>query len=178
MTWLFGYGSLVWRPGFRFVEAHPARVEGWLRRFWQASPDHRGTPDAPGRVATLLPSEGAHCWGRVYKLAREERERVLAALDRREQAGYTHHWLEASLPDGTVLGDVLVYVATPDNPNFLGPASLEAMVRQVLHSEGPSGSNRDYVLQLAEALGAMGVRDPHVCELAEALASGEEGAAG
>ena len=177
MTWLFGYGSLVWRPDFPFEDAQPARVEGWLRRFWQASPDHRGTPDAPGRVVTLVPSEGAECWGRAYKLASEERDRVLAALDRREQAGYTHHWVDATLADGSVLDEVLVYVATRDNPNFLGPAPLEEMARQVLSSEGPSGSNRDYVLRLTEALSAMGVRDPHVSELAAALVSGVEAAA-
>jgi len=66
--WIFAYGSLIFRPAFPFVERRRAFVRGWMRRFWQGSPDHRGVPDAPGRVVTLLPSEAETCGGCAYRI--------------------------------------------------------------------------------------------------------------
>ena len=64
--WIFGYGSLIWRPDFDWIEAAPASIEGWERRFWQGSHDHRGVPDAPGRVVTLIPQANAYCDGMAH----------------------------------------------------------------------------------------------------------------
>ena len=66
--WLFGYGSLIWRPASPFVERRPASARGYARRFWQGSTDHRGVPEAPGRVVTLLPSAGDRCEGVAYRV--------------------------------------------------------------------------------------------------------------
>jgi len=105
--WIFGYGSLVWRPAFAFAERRPARLEGWARYFWQGSTDHRGVPGAPGRVVTLVPESGATCWGVAYRLDPASAEDTLARLDHREQGGYTHHRLPVAAGDWSV--EALVY---------------------------------------------------------------------
>ena len=158
--WIFGYGSLVWRPSFPFAERHPAFVSGWGRRFWQGSTDHRGVPGRPGRVVTLVSDPGAACWGMAYRVAEEDEALVLARLDHREKGGYERHEVtlnlegaRESVESGSARAvDGLVYVATDRNPNYLGPAPLDAVVREVLASEGPSGHNVEYVLRLATAL--------------------------
>ena len=90
-AWVFGYGSLIWRPDFEYMERLPASLRGWERRFWQASPDHRGTPEAPGRVVTLVPVSGAVCEGMAYRIAGAVWAPIRAALDHREKAGYSQH---------------------------------------------------------------------------------------
>lgn len=173
---VFGYGSLVWRPALPFEQRRPARIRGWTRRFWQSSPDHRGTPEAPGRVVTLVPAEGADCWGMLYRVAAADAPTVVASLDHREKAGYERHRLPAWLADGSCVEGVLVYVAGPDNPDFIGPAPLAEMVEHVLRSVGPSGPNPEYVLHLAQALREMGAEDPHVFALADAVEAAVEAA--
>ena len=88
VSWVFGYGSLVYRPGFEFEEQSLGRLDGWERRFWQGSTDHRGVPGAPGRVATLTEVPGGHVHGVAYRLAAAHREDILATLDHREKGGY------------------------------------------------------------------------------------------
>src|SRR5689334_13046306 len=87
-SWLFAYGSLIWRPGFEFAERARGFVPGWTRRFWQGSTDHRGVPGAPGRVLTLAEEEAAVCWGVAYRLDPALQEATLRQLDVREQGGY------------------------------------------------------------------------------------------
>lgn len=161
--WLFGYGSLLWRPDFPYEERVHGYVVGFARRFWQGSTDHRGVPGAPGRVVTLVPEQNSRCWGTAYRVAASARDHALAQLDIREQEGYERHLttVHASPPI-----EALVYIAGPDNPNYLGPAPVEAIAEQIRRSRGPSGDNLEYVLRLAEALSEMGADDPHVAELA------------
>ncbi|TNE45790.1 MAG: gamma-glutamylcyclotransferase [Deltaproteobacteria bacterium] len=172
--WLFGYGSLVWRPAFPYANKQPARLDGWKRRFYQASPDHRGTPDAPGRVVTLLPEPSEQCWGMAYRVPEKGRGQILDDLDFREKAGYERHQLPLHLADehGTLTGEVvegLVYVANRDNPNFIGSCSMEEMAQHIYRSVGPSGANIEYLVELSKALASMGVHDPHVVDLMSAL---------
>lgn len=168
--WIFGYGSLVWRPAFPFLESAPARLDGFARRFWQGSADHRGVPEAPGRVVTLVPDETAHVVGVAYRVSAEVRSGVLVQLDHREQGGYLRHEVELSLR-GRETRSVfaVIYVAAPDNPSWLGPAPLDAMVEQIRDSRGPSGRNDEYLLRLDAWLRDVGVDDPHVRELADRL---------
>ena len=157
-AWIFGYGSLVFRPAFPYLERRPGRVEGWVRRFWQASPDHRGTPESPGRVATVLAEPGAWLWGMAYRVAATDVGPVLEQLDFREKEGYER--LEVPLfglqDPAQRFGEGLMYVAGPANPNFVGPASARAIAEHVVRCAGPSGPNREYVLRLAAALREMG----------------------
>jgi cation transport regulator ChaC len=166
--WIFGYGSLVWRPEFPYLDRRPAFIEGWSRRFWQGSTDHRGVPGAPGRVVTLVAEPRAVCWGMAYRIAGGEAEAVLAYLDFREKGGYRlerQHLTFAPVEQGFAGSLGLVYIATPDNPNYLGPAEAEAIARQVLSSRGPSGPNDEYVLRLADALRTIGAEDAHVFDI-------------
>jgi glutathione-specific gamma-glutamylcyclotransferase len=179
-AWIFGYGSLMWRPAFRFERREPAYVFGWSRRFWQGSTDHRGVPGAPGRVVTLVAEPEARCFGVAYRVGAADLDEVLAALDHREQGGYARHDVPLYLAAGGAEGaasraqeTAIMYVATADNPSYLGPAPLREMARQVLASRGPSGTNPEYVLRLAETLAEMGADDPHVFELARLLAEME-----
>ncbi|WP_437627448.1 gamma-glutamylcyclotransferase [Sorangium sp. So ce1151] len=173
-AWIFGYGSLIWRPAFRFEQMAPGYITGWARRFWQGSTDHRGVPGAPGRVVTLVPAPGARCWGMAYRVADAELDEVLRALDHREKGGYARHDVPFHVARAEEAArTAIVYMATPDNPDYLGAAPLAAIAAQVLASHGPSGSNVEYVLRLAEALAAMGADDEHVTELARLVRGSE-----
>ncbi len=165
--WIFGYGSLVWRPAFPHSERRPAFIEGWERRFWQGSTDHRGVPGAPGRVVTLVPCEGTTCWGMAYRVEGGDISATLDRLDHRERGGYARRDVTLEFRDGERT-DGLIYIATPSNHNFLGPAELTEIAAQVRIASGPSGANQEYVLRLAEALREINAEDPHVFAL-EAL---------
>ena len=162
-VWLFGYGSLIFKPDFPFIERRPASIEGWLRRFWQGSHDHRGTPLAPGRVVTLVPKIDAICDGVAYLITPQ----VFDHLDYREKNGYLRFMTRILFADGDC-AEGLVYLANADNAAYLGPASELAIAQQIATAAGPSGSNRDYLTQLANGLRALGKTDPHVFSI-EAL---------
>ncbi len=185
--WIFGYGSLLWRPDFDYLETRPCFIKGWARRFWQGSIDHRGVPEAPGRVVTLVPDAQALCWGRCYKIAADSHTSVLARLDHREKGGYERHFASlhfTGAPDCAVTaeratdcstgdepnagelqaGDErgLFYLASPNNRNYLGEAPLSEIAGQIAAATGPSGANREYAECLAAELRALGAEDEHV----------------
>lgn len=165
-VWLFGYGSLIYKADFPYLQRRPASIANWTRRFWQGSHDHRGTPDAPGRVVTLIEAPGAICHGMAYLITPE----VFAHLDHREKDGYLRLATPISFEDEeadnapeSVLG--LVYIATPDNLAFIGEASERDIAEHIARSAGPSGPNSDYLNHLAHALRELGRDDPHVFEI-------------
>jgi cation transport regulator ChaC len=165
-VWLFGYGSLIFKADFPFIERRPASIRGWTRRFWQGSHDHRGTESAPGRVVTLAPDDGAVCHGMAYLVTPEE----FAHLDHREKNGYLRLPIDIGFDDGgSALG--LVYIATHENAAYLGPATELEIARQIAVSRGPSGPNSEYLFELARALRALGQDDAHVFEIERHLAA-------
>jgi len=179
MHWVFGYGSLIWRADFPYRARRPAAVLGWERRFWQGSHDHRGTPDAPGRVVTLIPNAAAECVGAAYQVD----EDVFEHLDHREKNGYRRVDVDIRLlapptpspgPEvesgGVVRGTV--YIAAEDNPAYLGEAPVDDIAAHILRSAGPSGSNAEYLLELAAALEELRAEDAHVRDLARRVKSG------
>lgn len=170
--WIFGYGSLIWKPGFDFVEVQTGYIEGWARRFWQGSTDHRGIPEAPGRVVTLVRVPGEITWGRAYRIRGADSAAVLEQLDIREQGGYDRLKIPVYAHGGDVVTtDALLYRATEDNPEFLGQADMNDMAKQIARSVGPSGTNIEYLLELHLALERLNVQDPHIDALVSAVRS-------
>jgi len=198
---VFGYGSLVWRPGFPHDAAVPAVLPGYVRRFWQASPDHRGTPSALGRVATLvpapahsaagggglllLPGEEASTAGVAFRLSPDGIVDTLTALFFREKAGYTllHTDVTVTLPSGgTASWPAFIFTADATNPYWCGPPAggggaggggeaPGVTAAIIARAAGPSGTNREYFDNLLAALRERGVRDVYMEALAAAVAT-------
>ena len=156
-VWLFGYGSLIYKADFPFLERRPATIQGWTRRFWQGSHDHRGTPELPGRGVTLIESPGTACVGMAYRITPD----TFGHLDHREKNGYLRFQTTMTFADNQQ-AEGLVYIATADNAAFLGESDEKAIAEHIARSHGPSGSNRDYLLQLADALRQLEASDEHV----------------
>ena len=167
VTWIFAYGSLIYRPGFAAAEVVVAELEGHGRRFWQGSPDHRGTPQAPGRVVTLVPAPGESVRGLAYRLPADSARQILVELDERERAGFERTEVELVVEGGRLAATT--YVAASGNPHFLGPAPLEIVAGEIAQRHGPSGSNVDYLRRLAHALRAIGTDSDHVFEVEREL---------
>lgn len=162
-TWVFGYGSLIWKQDFPFLEWRVGHINGWARRFWQGSHDHRGTPCSPGRVLTLIEAPGQRCGGRAFLVEPD----VFEHLDHREKNGYERIAVDIVFSGGAKQG--VVYRASPDNHAFLGDAPLDEIATHIAASSGPSGPNRDYLLELASALRELGEADEHVFALESRL---------
>jgi len=165
--WVFGYGSLVWKPGFKYGQATVGSVTGFARRFWQGNETHRGVPGNPGRVATLVEEKGVVTFGLALELTGEE---ALDYLNNREVAlgGYNQH-IAMFQPANTVSPPfpVLVYVATTSSSYWLGPAPAHEIAEQVVNATGPAGHNVEYVLRLADWVHETlpEVRDDHLFDI-------------
>ena len=184
--WIFGYGSLCWKQDFPSEQQFVGHVKGWGRFFAQRSMDHRGTPAAPGLVATLLKDEDLEALGvrsvdgalppsmtvgTCYRVGEQDEASVLDALDFREKGGYTRELITVYPTTREQAGTspsqpvrALLYSATPDNPNF-DPEALRdvpAAAATIAAATGPSGPNREYLERLAQWLAEVGERDEHV----------------
>jgi cation transport protein ChaC len=162
--WLFGYGSVIYRPGFDFVERRTATLRGWARRFSQKSDDHRGTPEFPGRVVTLVPEPSSHLKGVAFRLDPASAPSTLLALDHREKAGYERTIVDVTLEGGPITS-ATVYIAHRGNDWDAGHESQDAIVATIVRARGPSGTNVEYLFRLADALRSLGAHDPHVFAL-------------
>jgi glutathione-specific gamma-glutamylcyclotransferase len=173
--WVFAYGSLIWRPGFTYIERVPARLFGLHRALCVYSFVHRGTPERPGLVLGL--DQGGACRGLAYRVTAEMRAQTIAYLRAREQV--TMVYREATRPV-LLLGQperrvtALVYLVDHSHPQYAGRLALDKQLHHVLHAHGQAGPNRDYVLSTVKALEALGYRDRDLHLLAERLQSVNE----
>jgi cation transport protein ChaC len=165
--WVFGYGSLMWRPGFSFVEQVPARLIGEHRALCVYSFVHRGTPEKPGLVLGL--DRGGACRGIAFRVAAQDRGATIAYLRAREQVTSVYRevmrsvWLD-NAPQRRV--SALAYVVDRGHVQYAGRLSLAEQHRHVIQGHGQSGANRDYVLSTVQAIEAEGFRDPQLHRLA------------
>jgi len=163
---IFAYGSLLYRPGFEFTGRERAVAHGFARSFSQASPDHRGTPEKPGRVLTLVRAPGASTIGAVYYVEAPA-DNLLTELDYRERAGYERASIEVSTASERL--SAITWIASPGNAHDVGQLPLQALAEHVRSSVGPSGRNDDYVLKLEATLLELEGVDPLVSSLAALL---------
>lgn len=170
--WVFGYGSLMWRPGFPYIERRRARLHGRRRAFCIYSVHHRGTYERPGLVLGLAP--GGAVRGCAYRVAEADWPATYAYLREREQPTETYFeaWREVRLDDGQAV-PALVFLSYAAHPQWAGALSLEQQAELIAGSAGLSGRNIDYLRDLVEHLREGGVRD-HGMERLLALVEARE----
>ena len=156
--WVFGYGSLMWRPGFDFVERATATLHGRRRAFCIYSVHHRGTYERPGLVLGL--AAGGATRGAAFRVPEADWPRVYAYLIEREQPTetYVEARREARLADGRRV-ECLVFLSDVHHPQWAGALSLERQAELITGAVGLSGRNEDYLRDLVEHLRAEGIRD-------------------
>jgi cation transport protein ChaC len=166
--WVFGYGSLMWRPGFPYQERGPARVRGYHRSLCVYSYVHRGTPQQPGLVLGL--DRGGACRGIAFRVSASDATDVIAYLRAREQATmvYLERHLTADLPDGRRVR-ALSYIVDQRHEQYAGKLPVEDVLRHVRHGVGVSGANPEYVISTYQHLEEMGVADPLLARVSLAL---------
>jgi glutathione-specific gamma-glutamylcyclotransferase len=156
--WVFGYGSLMWRPGFAYVERRPGRLHGRRRAFCIYSVYHRGTYQRPGLVLGLAP--GGSVRGAAYRVERAAWPEVYAYLREREQP--TETYFESCAPvrleDGRK-AKALIFLSDQDHPQWAGDLTLEAQADLIAGSTGLSGRNIDYLRDLVMHLREEGIVD-------------------
>jgi cation transport protein ChaC len=168
--WVFGYGSLMWRPGFEFIEQVPARLIGEHRALCVYSFDHRGTPEKPGLVLGL--DRGGSCRGVAFRVAAGRGGDTIDYLRSREQTNNVYRevvrsvWLDNEARQRV---SALTFVVDRGHVQYAGRLSLAEQLRLVSQGHGRSGNNRDYVLSTVKSIEAQGFRDPQLHQLAAML---------
>ncbi|WP_320198778.1 gamma-glutamylcyclotransferase [Agrobacterium sp. rho-13.3] len=156
--WVFGYGSLMWNPGFPFEERQQARLYGYRRSLCIRSNVYRGTDENPGLVLGL--ERGGSCHGVAFRVADAEKGPVLDYLRERELVSnvYKERVIAVGLADGR-RQNALTYVADPAHSHYVGGLPVEEAASIVRHASGRSGPNVDYVFNTVQHLQDMGIRD-------------------
>lgn len=167
--WVFGYGSLIWNPGFSFLSAQLGLLRGAHRSLSIISHHHRGTRERPGLVFGL--TRGGSCRGMVFEVGQAAWPEARAYLDARElvTAVYRDVWRPVTLADGRRVS-ALTYVVDEQHEQFAGQLSVEQQLAMIRAGVGISGRNIDYVLNTAHHLGQLGIHDRALMALARQLA--------
>ncbi|XP_018015466.1 putative glutathione-specific gamma-glutamylcyclotransferase 2 isoform X2 [Hyalella azteca] len=166
--WIFGYGSLTWKADFEFHRRVVGYIKGYKRRFWQASIDHRGVQQQPGRVVTLVPGDLTDIvWGVAYEVS-DELLSEGSSLNIREKSYQERRQETVYAADGASFS-ALVFIGTSDPSLRLGPAPPEDMARQIARAVGPSGPNSTYLFNLATFMRTEvpHYKDEHLVQLEE-----------
>ena len=158
--WVFGYGSLVWNPGFDTVERVIARLPGYRRSFCMRSVHHRGTPETPGLVLALDRAPDTACSGVALRTAPERADEVLAYLRERElvSAAYHEALLPVTLADGREV-EAVTYVVDPDHVQYCRDLDLEDQAQIIARAHGGRGPNTEYLFNTAAHLQELGLGD-------------------
>jgi cation transport protein ChaC len=166
--WVFGYGSLIWHPGFDFDDRRLAVLSGYRRAFCMTSIAYRGTPEAPGLVLALDAEQGATCAGVAYHVPAATAAATHAYLRERELISYAYDEARVALAldDGRTV-EALAYVSNPAHPQYAGGLGLDAQADVIARAVGPRGPNADYLLNTVESLEALGLHDPDLVRLAD-----------
>ena len=170
--WVFGYGSLMWRPGFTYARRCKALLRGWRRSLCVYSHVHRGSPERPGLVLGL--DRGGACPGVAFEVDPALREATIRYLREREQV--TSVYLERIAPVTLECGErvpALIYVADRLHDQYAGRLDREAMLEHVRNGQGRFGRNTEYVLETYDHLREIGVRDRDLEWLAAKLRAGQ-----
>ncbi|WP_299024914.1 gamma-glutamylcyclotransferase [uncultured Sulfitobacter sp.] len=159
--WVFGYGSLLWNPGFEVAESVIATLPDYARSFCMRSIHHRGTVDDPGLVLALDQQAGEACEGVALRVVADQEEETLAYLRAREliSSAYMEKELAVQLQDGRTV-TALVYVIDEDHDQYCGGLPLEEQAQIIAHAVGGRGPNTEYLYNTAEHLTSVGLHDP------------------
>lgn len=165
--WVFGYGSLLWHPGFAHVETVLARLPDYRRSFCMWSIHHRGTPERPGLVLALDAAPGAHCDGLAFRVPAGAADETLSYLRVREliSSAYVEKRLAVELADDRRI-DAVTYVIDPDHAQYCGGLSFEEQARIIARAVGGRGPNPDYLFNTARHLADLGIEDADLTRLA------------
>lgn len=165
--WIFGYGSLMWDPGFRYRERAPALVRGYHRAFCIYSNRWRGTPERPGLVLGL--DSGGACRGIAYRVAASNVAATIRALWDREMRRrvYKVRLLRARLPKGEAR--VFAFVADPQHPGYAGGLTIKQTAHLVATCRGARGPNIEYLTRTLAHLAELGVRDHNLLRVLAAV---------
>ncbi|EAR49882.1 ChaC-like protein [Oceanicola granulosus HTCC2516] len=158
--WVFGYGSLLWNPGFVPAETALARLDDYHRSFCMLSIHHRGSEAEPGLVLALDAQEGAVCTGLALRVAPADEERVLAELREREliSSAYYEARVPLALTDGREV-EALAYIVDATHRQYV-QIDLETQARMIARAHGGRGPNTDYLVNTHDHLGQLGIHDP------------------
>ncbi len=166
--WVFGYGSLMWDPGFKPAETVKARLTGYARKFCLRSTRYRGTEDAPGLVLGLDRERGAICSGLALRIPDDSHDEVMAYLRDREldTDAYREMTLPLSLEDGRQV-QAVAYVMRRDHWQYAGALCVNEQARIIAHAAGGRGPNADYLFNTARHLAEIGLADQMLDQLSD-----------
>jgi cation transport protein ChaC len=162
--WIYCYGSLMWDPGFHFAEVRLADVHGYQRRFTLKIDLGRGSRDYPALMLSLEQQDGC-CRGLAFRIAAADVHAESAILWRREmlRGGYTPAIVPMTTPQGPITA--LAFVSNTTHPGYVGELPFAETAATIASGKGVLGTNREYLVQLAMQLEALGIDDPYVAQL-------------